>query len=349
MELIVMPKKEKLIILVHGMGTHSVGDMKKEFVGALTERAKDFSLDLKEKLESVDYLEFNYSEYFDVIRKQFADNAAAQKKGFSYLAGRGFEASLLSQLNNFESKLGKDDFFYTHWLDVILYSTMYFGEKLRVDFINLLEKSMNKYGHSNIHIVCHSLGTALVYDSLAKYFRLDANPFDSIKDKKAGEFNLNSIWAFANVSRMVNILNGLADPLYSTVTIGNKGCTSIQFNIVNKYDPFTWFKTYDRQQSEIITIEDSRSINTHDFYEYIAEPKVAREILNWIYDIQIDENSFNAGAVAYNKGLFGDQLKNIKETIDKARKDHSIQSIKDAIRAFKDIFSAMETNANIGE
>lgn len=329
---------ESVILLVHGMGTHQKGVITKDFKNALTERAKSFGK-ADDFLNKVDYKEFNYSETFDLIRKQFADNAEARKKGFSYLTGKGFEEKLLKQLTSFEANFGKDEFFYTHWLDVILYSTMYFGEKTRIDFIAVFEKLRKKYGHQNIHIVCHSLGTAVVHDALAKYYRVESDPFDDIADLKTGNFNISSLWTFANVSRLINLLNGLQDPNHSTVVTGDEGCTSHFVNVRNRYDPFTWFKTYDRKMQASLTIKNSvvRKINTHDFYEYITAPKVAKTILGFIYGLTISDSKYKEGEKEYKKGALKEEVKELKEMIDSVADDPSVDSIKDAIEQFKTI------------
>ncbi|NTV48094.1 MAG: hypothetical protein HGB32_15065 [Geobacteraceae bacterium] len=328
---------KQLIILVHGMGTHHKGNMLKEYKKAIADRASGFGISDPSFLSNVDYEEFNYSEYFDAIRKQFAENAQARQKGFAYLTGMGFEEKLLGQLTRFESNFGKDEFFYTHWLDVILYSTMYFGEKVRVDFIAFFEELRKKYDHKNIHIICHSLGTAVVHDALAKYYRINSDPFDDIPDLKTGGFNIASLWTFANVSRMVNLLNDLKDPNHSTVVTGKDGCTSNFVNIRHEYDPFTWFKTYDRKMEDSTTFVNTvfKKINTHDFYEYVTEPAVARAILNFIYGNKITPAQFDEGLSDYQKGSLGQEVKELKDLIDAAVDDPSINSVKAAIDQFK--------------
>jgi hypothetical protein len=338
----IMPKQ--LVILVHGMGTHPKGGMLKEFKKAVADRAAGFGIADPVFLNKVDYEEFNYSEYFDIIRKQFSENAQARKKGFAYLVGMGFEEKLLGQLTTFESKFGKDEFFYTHWLDVILYSTMYFGEKVRVDFVNAFEKLRKKYGHANIHIICHSLGTAVVHDALAKYYRADSDPFDDIPDLKTGNFNIASLWTFANVSRMVNLLNGLTDPMHSTVVTGSDGCTTTFANIRHKYDPFTWFKTYDREMKYYTPYENKvfKKINTHDFYEYVTEPTVTRGLLDVIYTTRITDARFQKGVEEYKSGSLNQEVRELKDLIDAAVKDSSIDSIMTAIARFKVILKKID-------
>ena len=330
---------KQLIILVHGMGTYPEGKILKEFKKAISDRAKGFGIEDDSFLKSVDYREFNYSGYFDAVRTQFAENARARKKGFGYLAGMGFGENLIKQLTTFESKVDKDEFLYTHWLDVILYSTMYFGEKVRVDFITFFEKLRNKYKHDNIHIICHSLGTAVVHDSLAKYYRTDSNPFDNIPDIMTGDFNIASLWTFANVSRLVNLLNDLTDPLHSTVTTGKDGCASNFVNIRHEYDLFTWFKRYDRSMNNSTTFTNKvfKKVNTHDFYEYVTAPEVARAILNFIYEKPVTKAKYNKGVAEYEKGSLNQEVKDIKKLVNEAVADPSIDSVIQAFKTFKSI------------
>lgn len=330
---------KQAVILVHGMGTHPNGNITRDFKKALTDRAASFGVTDPGFINNVDYKEFNYSDYFDTIRLQFAQNAQARQKGFKYLVGKGFEEKLLTQLTSFEAKFGKDEFFYTHWLDVILYSTMYFGEKIRIDFIRELEKLRKKYNHKNMHIVCHSLGTALVHDALAKYYREDSDPFDNIPDLKTGNFNMASLWTFANVSRMVNLLNGLENPNSSTVVTGNNGCTNNFINVRHKYDPFTWYKTYDRRMNDKLTLTNSviRKVNTHDFYEYVTEPNVSRSLLGFLYDVDVTDSQFNDGVAEYKKDSLNDKVKTLKAKIDAARATAADDTIKKAIEKFNSI------------
>lgn len=335
---------KQLIILVHGMGTHPKGNMTKEFKKALTDAAGRFGVNDNAFLNKVDYQEFNYSVYFDAIRRQFVENAQARKKGFGYLAGQGFEVKLLQQLNQFESNLGKDEFFYTHWLDVILYSTMYFGEKVRIDFITLFEKLRKKYNHKNIHIVCTSLGTAVTHDALAKYYRNDSDPFDDIPDLKTGNFNIASLWTIANVSRLINLLNNLDDPGHSTVATGDSGCTRNFINVRHKYDPFTWFKKYDRAMSHKETFTNTvvRKPNTHDFYEYVTEPAVSRAMLSYFYGINVSDSKYKDGVNEHKKNTLSTEITTLKKLIDEARSNPSISSIKAAIEKFKKIQAEIE-------
>ena len=334
----------KIVILVHGMGTHAVGETRSAFTKALLDRASACGVDISSRLEEVEVVEFNYSGYFDAIRTQFSDNATARAQGFGYLSGSGFDEKLITQLNDFEVNMGKDEFFYTHWLDVILYGTLYFGEKVRRDFIEFFERIRKEHGHQNIHIVCHSLGTAVVHDSLAKFYRAESNPFDDIPDVSLGNFNVASIWTIANVSRLVNLLNGLADPHHSTVKTGADGCTSSFLNVLNEYDPFTWFKRYNRQMTGGVTFSSSaiRQANMHDLYEYITEPKVFRAIAFSVYNVTVSENQYGRGVRDYNSRDISSQVTVLKSLLDDLKSDPDIHSLQGVVKKFKQVFELID-------
>ncbi|NOR57221.1 MAG: alpha/beta hydrolase, partial [Sulfurimonas sp.] len=151
-----------------------------------------------------------------------------------------------------------------------------------VKFAQLLNNQIRDANGKEIHILCHSLGTAVVHDTLAKLYRKDANIIDKIPDLIPGAFNVNTLWTFANVSRMVNLLNGLENPMVSLVTTGPNGCTDYFFNIRHQLDPFTWFITYNRVMDASRTYENEivRKWNTHSFTEYVSDPLVTKRILN---------------------------------------------------------------------
>lgn len=342
-----MPQRN-VILLVHGMGNHPQGTFVADFKRALSDRATSFGLDADSILAQVDYQEFNYNDEFDEIRKQFAENAAARSEGFGYLTGMGKAAELVQQLTAFEGKLGKDEFLYTHWLDVVLYGTMYYGEALRVRFCQQLNTLIQQYGSRRVHVVCHSLGTALVHDALAKFYRSGLTAPSAPGEPPGlplGAFNLGSLWTFANVGRMVNLLNGLTDPLNSTVVTGNAGCTYRFFKVRNRYDPFTWFKPYDRvmDPNEGLVIESICDYNTHDFYQYVTEPHIAKALLALIYDTDVSDAQFAQGLAAYRTTDLRAQAGELVALVDQTAQDPSITGLEQALAKFKEIRTLIDS------
>ena len=278
-----------IVLLVHGMGTHRASEAPKDvnipnitedFVAGVNEAAKNFGFanyDISTKLE---IHEFNYSNYFDDIRAKLAGDDS-DDKSFESLRAKGVTPAVVDWLLGFESDVTKDEMLYTHWLDVVLYAFPQFGEPIRIMLATKINQLFRDSHPRDIHLICHSLGTAVVHDTLAKIYRKDADILDKVPDFKPGEFNLKTLWTFANVSRMVNILYKVDDPNNSLVKSGPGGCADYFYNIRHEFDPFTWFKKFDRQMPDSETIENEiiRVLNTHDFKEYVTDPVVAKALL----------------------------------------------------------------------
>ena len=241
-----------IVILVHGMGTHDKGNIEKEFIEGVNGTAKCLVNDTFDIADYVDFKEFHYSDMLDEIRQKLAENATAIKdQGYGVLSGLGVVEEVITKLTDFHAGFDDDAMFATHWLDVILYGTNTYGEAIRVEFAKFLTEVLLEANGREVHVICHSLGTAVVHDALAKLYRKGFNSEDNIPDLPTGSFNLDSLWTFANVSRMVNLLNRLEDPMTSTVTTGPNGCVNNFYNIRHKLDPFTWFKTYNRKNEKV--------------------------------------------------------------------------------------------------
>jgi hypothetical protein len=327
----------QVILLVHGMGTHPPGEITTTFKNAVNDRATCFGLDFDIDQQDCVVEEYNYSEFFDQIRQQFADNAAARQEGFACLSGAGVAAELVQELTSLENKFNKDEFIYTHWLDVLLYGTTYFGPRIHAQFAAKFNNLVSEYECGNIHVVCHSLGTAVVHDTFAKLYREGANIFDNIPDYPPGGFNTRTLWTFANVSRLVNLLNGLADPNQSTVAPGSNGCTDNLYNIRHELDPFTWFKQYKREMNNLTHIENDvvRNINTHDFYEYVTAPEVAKKLLLMIFRKRVGQQEFDACVNQYKQGSISDGVDELKTALEAVRDDPGLDDLQKAFKACK--------------
>jgi hypothetical protein len=326
------------------MGTHPPGEITATFKKAVNERAKCFDLDFDVAQAGCILEEYNYSNFFDQIRKQFADNAAARQAGFGYLAGGDFAAQLIQELTSLETKFGKDEFLYTHWLDVVLYGTSYFGPRIHAQLAQKYHELVTEHGHNNLHVVCHSLGTAVVHDTLAKLYRHGANIFDGIPDYLPGNFNSKTLWTFANVSRLLNLLNRLEDSNTSTVAPGGNGCTDFFFNVRHKLDPFTWFKQYKREMDDLTHIENEvvRNINTHDFFEYVTAPFVARNMLAMIFGKRVAQDKYDTCVTQFKQGTITEGVNELKVALEAIRDDAGLDDLQKAFKAYKALAAAVK-------
>lgn len=316
------------LLLLHGMGNFTTpgmddkgnptrGSFGEEFIKASTESLQRYEKYKEETLEKyVDIYEFNYNSWFDKMRKEMANQANSMKDRLNAVTGIygvTFGTDLVGLLTNFEADFGDDDFFHTHWLDVIFYTTM-LGAKVRVDAGKRIAELVQQYGEGKVHIMAHSLGTAVLHDTLHLLYRPESDPDDKIPDLSLTNHKLGSIWMVANVSRLVNSLTHLADPLKSVVKPGDDGCTNAFFNIRHKMDPFTWLSRFDPVNngswiSERIYASAYKHIvtdlvvdgNTHSFTQYLLDPKVAEKFLYKMTPFEVTLKEMDDVSQEYSK------------------------------------------------
>jgi hypothetical protein len=294
--------KKQAILLVHGMGKHAAptkeepGAFTTEFLHATSAVLQKFPAHKNETLEDYfDLHEFNYDQRFDPMRAEMADRTKPMRERMAALGDRhgiAFPADLASRLTAWESDFSKDRFFATHWLDVIFYGSP-LGEKVRTDLALQITALMGDYGIGNIHVIAHSLGTGIVHDTLHQLFR----PEDDPNDLKPSDHRLGSVWMFANVSRLINSVTRLCDPLASVVKPDSAGCTKAFINVRHKLDPFTWLATFDPQDNgswvpgnvysahySAIVTDLVREANPHSFTHYLSDPAVWTPLFDFLLE-----------------------------------------------------------------
>lgn len=297
------PMKNKAILLVHGMGKHTApkdgkpGSFGKEFTDATTATLQQFAKHEDDTLAGhADIHEFNFDGWFDKMRTEMAKKAKDMKSRLAAISqayGASLPLDLAGPLTDLEAKFGDDKFFYTHWLDVIFYGTL-LGAKVRVDAALKITELVENYGGGNVHIIAHSLGTAVTHDTLHLLYRREHDPDDEIPDLGVVKHKLASVWMFANVSRLVNSVTRLTNPLGSVVRPGpaDIGCTLRMHNVRHALDPFTWLARFDPRNDESwipatnynlfyrnIVTDLIVEANTHSFTQYVRDPKVVERLL----------------------------------------------------------------------
>lgn len=314
-----------MVLVIHGIGTHKPGETKKVIANGLNQAAKNFGLENFDINDKVEFFQFNYSDFLDEIRLKDAKKAGELVDHLSLLKGHGLGEDAASKLVAFFAEADEDKFFNTHWLDVIYYGLMFWGEKIRVDLAKKLNDLMieREQGNRKLHIVAHSLGTAVLHDTLAKLFRKDTDITSKVPQLDVDRFKIDSIWTVANVSRLVNLLNDIADPNTSIVQSDSDGCTRLLYNIKNEFDPFTWFKEYKRpinHGGRHIKVKTIREIDTHDLKEYMEAPNVAEAFLENVLDISISEEQYIQGVSKHASTSINNSYEELKATFDNLHK-----------------------------
>jgi hypothetical protein len=326
-----MSTHKPIVVLVHGMGNHVPGAFKKEFVRAANAAMRQYRGFKSKRIQHlVRVEEINYDQVFERVRDEmsrFAGRNSARLGAIGSLAGLGLGIELAPKLAGIEKRFGKDEFLYTHFLDVIFYTTM-LGGKVRADVAKQLAELIANNPVTEIHIIAHSLGTAVLHDSLALLYRKPAGFSDAVPGLDVRLHKLASIWMIANVSRLVHTATGLADPLNSTVRPGADGCTNFLANVRHEFDPFTWFSRFDPQNDgswipresfdrgyRLIETSSIRQINAHDFSDFIENPAVSVPLLRRLVRLAPSRKELARVVEEYRKGDVPGALEQLRDAL----------------------------------
>lgn len=342
-----MPKP--IIVLVHGMGKHPPGAITDSFVKNVDITLFQIaSAEGKSISELADIREINYDVLLDELRQKMANDATSICNQLKALGVAQWPLSFIDDLASFEYSLGKDRFFNTHCLDVFLYST-YVGamirQKVAKEIYNIHTETEGSF---TLHIIAHSLGTAVIHDTLALLYSKDFSLLDNKPNLDLTSHKLGSLWLLANVSRITNKINEIQNPYKSVVRPGEKGCTNRLVNIHHKLDPFTWPSSFKPEDDGIwrhrkykdIEISDVTSRNTHDFGEYILNPDVCLPLLNRVLHIKPTVDEKKAINNNFRKYSISDDLDEFKTAYKNCKDDDS--SIKNFLKASFEFSKALK-------
>lgn len=339
-----------IILVIHGMGTHAPGELKTDITEGLNEAAKNFGLIDFDINDNVEFFQFNYSIFLDEILQRDVNHASSISEHLALLKGYGLGENIVTKLTEFFADFDEDDMLYTHWMDVIYYGLMFWGEKIRVDFAKKINDVMIEAnrGARDVHIIAHSLGMAVAHDTLAKLFRKDVDITSKVPGLDIDKFRIKSLWAVANVSRLLNLLNDIADPNKSIVNATKDGCCDYLINVRNYFDPFTWLKQYNRDEGDyrLLEVETVRYWNTHDIKEYMAAPPVAELLFRYVLGINIPDNQWHTGVTEHAKTAVNkpvDDLKNAFQDLkNKPDTDDKIEVLEQMFASAKEFKDRME-------
>jgi hypothetical protein len=279
---------KKRLIVVHGMGQHSDASLKEEVVGAFT---KAFSLydSLKGKSveEHFDIIPVVYNQFFDDYRAKLASHTGGIANRLAEIDGSlPLSARAVQEINDIEASIGTDSFFATHWLDVILYRLTLLCEPIRLAVAETIATAIAAVGSPNVHVLGHSLGTAVLHDALAKSYgpeniRTEGGQSLNLSVK---EHRLGGVHLIANVSRALQTFVKVGS---SVVRPGELGCTSVFVEYRHRLDPVTKVKPFQPTnngswvpqsiwKSVYILAEPSSvtAANVHALRHYLVDPMV---------------------------------------------------------------------------
>ena len=354
------------LIIVPGMGQHSDDSFKKEFIDGCK-----WAFDLypgfsgKSPEEYAEIIPVAYNDIFDKHRVRIANRAIPVAERLQAIPDMSNNAlsEAVNALTKFESKINEDKFFNTHVLDVLFYRFTTLGEVVRIRLGKKISHAVGTVngGSQRVHVLGHSLGSAVVHDCLAKLYDDDYTSIslDNLSDVM---HKLGSVHMIANTSR---VLQSFVKVNKSVVKPGPGGCTFYYREYRHTLDPITWpksfnptdngswisndswsFKRYDLVRPSSITNEHG---NTHNIRHYLANPLVHQQIFKKVFDIELTDNQKREGHDKYvglTLGGIADDLHNTLENLKTINIENVLGLIKSA-EALKDFIEGLGGEYNV--
>jgi len=308
-----------VIFLVHGMGAHPDG---------WHEKTAQLIQDLYSSYSDLSDLPFSdtfviepvtYDEEFEALRKQWRESTAALGTA---IKSSGISADLVSELNQLASATNRDTFLNTHVSDVLMYRALrqvagLVRDSVRLQLLKGIKKQ-GKVGEVRWSVIAHSLGTAVVHDSLhGLYTDKSVNSKGSFR----GVTRPVCLAMIANVSRVME--DSESDVYTSTIRPGissDAGCL-LYLNARHEWDPFTQPKKFapmsnwpsvEARARELYVecgIRDIGQVNVHDLDHYLRNPLVHGPLFNALHGSAGSRGLLDADTIATAHAQFVLNLK----------------------------------------
>ena len=276
-----------VLVFAHGMGLHGddwvSGD--NGAVETLKSVAKRYAFFQKKPLDNyVQFEPISYDAIFQNIVGQWQNDAAA----VAALPGNtlGSATSWLTGAAETEK-----NFWWTHVADVALYRCFpTYRQMVRAHVMNDIATKIAPAvsAGTNVSILAHSLGTAVVHDTLhimGSKTTLNGNQ----NALRATNFRFNNIFMVANVSRLLQSQDGDTAPVYKSVVRPGVNADPASYcqrflNFRHEADPFAFPRMFDpvdfpADRFRNVLVRHYWKANIHDVSHYLLNPRVHIPIL----------------------------------------------------------------------
>lgn len=343
---------KKTLVVVHGMGQHTKKSVTTEVNKALNQAMGLYPSIDKKATAVVKIVSAEYGSFFDAYREAVSTDAGVLAEQIKKVdASNAFVGNSAAQVNRLGARFGKDDFFATHILDVILYRYTILAERIRIHVAEQIATAIKKHGSANVQVLGHSLGTAVVHDTLQKLY----GP-ENLVSTKGGDLNLSSavnrlggIHMVANVSK---VLQSFINVDASIVKPGELGCASFFYEYRHKLDPFTYvspfeptnnnrwvnqktFKNFYRLIHDDLT--EVTAANVHSLSHYIANPAVHLILFQELFGFSPKKDERLAAEDAYMLTTIQDKALAVEQAYGNLSidSDGTVQALLQSVKEFK--------------
>jgi hypothetical protein len=308
-----------VLFVVHGMGVHSDSSWADPVVAQLDRVASryDHFADGPPFSRQATVVPITYDRHFagwldrwsgsaDELERTIVEEGIGVPDITGWLRGAGEEAR---------------NGFWTHVVDVLLYR--FFGSQvatpLRLDVIRQIAAKVDelKTGGQVVEtfILAHSMGTAVVHDSLALFAEkpeLGANSFFM------GGTPVRALFTVANVSRVLErpsppsfqAYQSVVRPAATEPVQDRRGWIGRFYNFGHELDPFLWVRPFRpvgwADYWQVTELRHVLTYNVHGYVEYLDHPAVHIPIINNVLGGVIPRSEADEKTAGYRPELGGD-------------------------------------------
>ena len=294
---------KKIVFLLHGMGDYSAADWHVPYVDAIRQAHSLYPLFSDDTLDDrAEFVAIEYDSIFRDLLDTWASNAALVKAA-------SLEAGVsLSKLTQWLAGAGelKDNFAWTHAADVLLYRAFSLVRNrvcvhVARQITTRLKKAINETGSVQWAGIGHSLGTAVLHDTLARLWHPDS-PIPGAEAFAPHNVQADLIMMVANVTRVLEVKTAAEpyDVFQTAVAPGfggqsQRGC-KYYLTARHRLDPFTVPKMFDPQmwpdeaalmaqppRYMNVEVNHLHDRNVHDFGHYLKHPAVHIPMLRALF------------------------------------------------------------------
>ncbi len=339
-------KPDNALVVVHGMGKHKAGAFKAQVLSAFDEVFSTYSsLKGTKPASRMEIIPVDYDFAFEDYRKAIKN----QSDMFTAIAGVQTEHPISTQglelLETISAGVDDSSFFATHWLDVFLYRYSLVAEPIRLKAAITIAETIQKYGSGKTCVLGHSLGTAVVHDTLAKLYGDD--PFDTKLSTSRDRFK--SLHLVANVSRVVQSFSKVG----ASVVRPGTGCCTNFIEYRHLLDPFPRVKPFDplnngewvsqdvfRDHYELVTLTEVTEANVHGIKHYLLNPDVHLPIFRSVFGFRPRAAEAADARRAYEENTLNRKASQVRGAFEGF--DFSRQSVLDILAAGNELKQTVE-------
>ncbi len=330
------------LFIVHGIGAHD--DNWADGIQALLQE-KYAGIPSEAGQSLGDFVTFKAVRYDQIFDKALARMAQKNAEISSAVSALNLTDTFFGKFSELVGKLGGENFFTTHALDVFFYRYTplrgYVQALLAAEFLDALKPT--RVENIDWSIICHSMGTSVVHDTLHNLFTT------KFKDSAGVEMQLNPsnqfiklYAALANVSHLLEVkrapaYRSLVRPRQAGESADGKGIIQNFINARHRFDPIAlirafqpvqhWYQTHATRGFHNIELKAVYQADVHAFEHYLSNPKVYYPLLKMITSGMAEQEEFNTLIASHEAGSIQGHFHQARELFENINGEGFVQDI----------------------